>query len=142
MNCEINFFNENITYILRSKDTLRQWILNTIEEEGKVAGDLNFIFCDDIFLSNLNFKYLKHKSLTDILTFSFEDESGHLCGDIFISIPRVKENAREFKQKLADELHRVMIHGVLHLIGYNDSSKQEKTMMREKENFYLSILEY
>jgi probable rRNA maturation factor len=140
MNCEINFFNESISYVIRKKGILRKWISTTIEREGKVGGELNFILCDDAFLSELNYKYLKHKTLTDILTFSFDDENGYLGGDIFISLPRVKENALKFNQRTEDELHRVMIHGVLHLIGYNDSSKQGKMEMRGRENFYLDLL--
>ena len=104
------------------------------------AGDLNFILCDDNYLAELNFKYLRHKSLTDILTFTTDGEPGCLNGDIYISFPRVMENALKFKQKSADELHRVMIHGVLHLIGYNDSTKSEKQLMHSKEDYYLALL--
>ncbi|MFZ4522329.1 MAG: rRNA maturation RNase YbeY [Bacteroidales bacterium] len=140
MKSEINFFKENVSFVFRKKDVLRNWILNAIEREGKNCGDLNFIFCDDEYLAELNYKYLNHKTLTDILTFSFDDEHGSLCGDIFISWPRVLENAGTFNQKPADELHRVIIHGVLHLIGYDDTNKKLKTIMTEKENFYLALL--
>ena len=140
MNCEINFFKENVSYIIRKKGNLRRWICKTIEDEGKAGGEISFIMCDDSFLSELNFRYLKHKTLTDILTFSSDDENGNLSGDIFISFPRVKENAVKFNQKTEDELHRVMIHGILHLIGYNDSSKHGKLEMTSKENFYLAML--
>lgn len=141
MSAEINFFNENVSYIIRKKTELRKWIANTIEKEGKFAGNLNFILCDDDFLSEMNFKYLKHKTLTDIITFSYDDEQGLLSGDIFISLPRIKENAKKFSQKMEHELHRVMIHGALHLIGYNDSSPKEKVIMRDKEDFYLSLFQ-
>jgi rRNA maturation RNase YbeY len=137
---EINFFTENIRYTVRKKRVLRRWILNTIEREGKISGDINFIFCDDIFLSELNYKYLKHSTLTDILTFPTDDENGQVCGDIYISIPRVKENAIKFQQSVEVELHRVMIHGILHLVGYNDSTKGEKKIMTSFENLYLSCL--
>ncbi len=140
MKCEINFFTENIPYVVRNKGVLRNWISKTIEQEGKTAGDINFILCDDALLSELNYKYLKHKTLTDILTFSLDEESDSLCGDIFISLQRVKENAAIFREGISKELHRVMIHGVLHLIGYNDATKQEKSEMRERENFYLNFL--
>jgi len=140
MSCEIHFFNENVSYVIRNKGILRSWITNAIERECKTGGDLNFILCDDPFIADLNFKYLKLNTLTDILTFSSDDENGLVCGDIFISITRVKENAITFKQTTADELHRVMIHGILHLIGYKDSSKKEKKEMRVKENFYLELL--
>lgn len=140
MSHSINFFSEKIVYTVRNKGVLRHWIARTIDQEGKVGGDINFIFCDDEYLSELNYKYLKHKTLTDILTFPVEDESGHLCGDIFISVPRIRENAVTYQQRTEVELHRVMIHGVLHLIGYADSSKQEKAQMRQKEDFYLENL--
>lgn len=141
MSCEINFFNENLIYVIRKKKKLRNWLSNVVKIEGKVAGDLNFILCDDDFLSGLNYKYLKHKTLTDILTFSFEDESGILFGDIFISLPRVRENALKFDQKIEDELHRVMVHGILHLIGYKDMSRYDKLEMKSKENCYLDLLQ-
>jgi probable rRNA maturation factor len=141
MSWEINFFSENISYVVRKKGALRKWISGAIEREGKVAGDLNFILCDDDYLAELNFKYLRHKTLTDILTFPLDDENGSICGDIFISLPRVRENAQKFNQRLEIELHRVMIHGVLHLIGYNDSSKTEKDEMHHKEDFYLNLLQ-
>ena len=136
----INFFAENIQYVVRKKNQLRKWVVNTVEEEGKVPGDINFILCDDGYLSKLNYKYLKHKTLTDIITFPFIDEKNVLCGDIFISLPRVKENSKKFSEKLNEELHRVMIHGVLHLCGYKDSSEDEKKEMRAREDFYLARL--
>ncbi len=136
----INFFNEEISYTVRKKGKLRSWIGGVVGKEGRIAGELNFIFCNDGYLSKLNFKYLKHKTLTDIITFPYESEEGFVSGDIFISLPRVKENASIFKQGIEDELHRVMVHGVLHLIGYNDASASEKQTMREKEDYYLSAL--
>jgi probable rRNA maturation factor len=141
MSCGINFFNENISYVIRKKRALREWFAGAMEMEGKVAGDINFIICDDDYLSEMNYKYLRHKSLTDILTFSSDNMDGRLSGDIFISLTRVRENAVKFDQKVEDELRRVMIHGILHLIGYNDSTKTEKEEMRGKENFYLSLFE-
>jgi rRNA maturation RNase YbeY len=140
MSGRINFFNESISYTVARKGTLRKWILSTVEMEGKVAGDMNFILCNEEYLSELNYRYLKHKTLTDILTFPFDDDRGWVCGDIYISQPRVKENAEKFKVRMEDELHRVMIHGVLHLLGYHDSSKTEKAEMRKKEDYYLELL--
>jgi len=140
MKCEINFFNENVSYVIRKKGELRKWLTTVVESEGRVAGTLNLILCDDDILSELNYKYLKHKTLTDILTFSFEDQGGRLTGDIFISVPRVKENAIKFNQKVEDELHRVMVHGLLHLAGYNDMSSQDKIEMTKKEDYYLGLL--
>ena len=140
MSGRINFFCENITCVVRKKGALRKWIVQVIEKEGKCAGDINFILCDEEYLSQLNFKYLKHKTLTDILTFSTGDDEHCLSGDIFISLPRVRENAKTFKQGVETELHRVMIHGILHLAGYNDASKEEKAAMRQKENTCLDLL--
>ena len=140
MNHEINFFNEHVNFRIHHKMILRKWICSTIEMEGSKVVNINFVLCDDEYLSVLNFKYLKHKTFTDILTFSLGGEDEMLLGDIFISMPRVKENARIYKQKVEIELHRVMIHGILHMIGYNDSSMEEKAQMKEREDFYLEKL--
>ena len=139
MSVRINFFLENVSYVVRNKTGLRGWINTTIRQEGKSAGELNFIFCNDDYLLDLNIKYLKHNTLTDILTFSSGSDKT-ISGDIFISLPRVWENAVKFDQTMEDELHRVMIHGILHLTGYSDSTVQDKLLMREKENHYLAAL--
>ncbi|MCX6304282.1 MAG: rRNA maturation RNase YbeY [Bacteroidetes bacterium] len=139
MSARINFFLENVSYVVKKKAGLREWINTTIRQEGKAAGDINFIFCNDDYLLDLNIKYLKHNTLTDILTFSSGSDKT-VSGDIFISLPRVWENAVIFDQTMEEELHRVMIHGILHLTGYSDSTVQEKLMMREKENYYLAAL--
>jgi rRNA maturation RNase YbeY len=136
----INFFNENTQFVLRDKRILRAWIKNAIELEGKIGRSLNFVFCDDDYLSELNIKYLKHNTLTDILTFPQEEKFNIISGDIFISIPRIKENALLYNVAFSEELHRVIIHGVLHLVGYKDSTKSEKAEMKGKEDFYLSKL--
>ena len=99
----MNFFNEDINLVIRNKRIIRKWISESLEREGKEAGDINFIFCNDNYLSDLNVKYLKHKTLTDILTFSFNDERGILCGDIFINVPKVKEKSKKYNQKVQDE---------------------------------------
>jgi rRNA maturation RNase YbeY len=136
----VNFFNENTQFVLREKRKIRAWIQNTIESEGKVGKSVNFVFCDDDYLSELNIKYLKHNTLTDILTFPQEEENGLISGDIFISVPRIKENAILYNVPFTEEVHRVMIHGILHLAGYRDSTKSEKAEMKVKEDFYLSQL--
>jgi probable rRNA maturation factor len=140
MKQEINFFNERISYVVRKKRQLRKWLVMVAEHEGKLAGTLNYIICDDDYLAELNLKYLKHKSLTDILTFSFTDEVEIVKGDIFISLTRVRDNAKKYKQKVEVELYRVMVHGLLHLAGYDDASGPEKKLMRDKENYYLQLL--
>lgn len=99
---------------------------------------VNYIFCSDDYLREINIQYLKHKTYTDIVTFNY-GTTDQIEGDIFISVDRVKENAQKFNTELETELHRVIIHGVLHLIGYSDKSKTEKALMREKEDTYLSL---
>lgn len=140
MSKSIHFFNEDIKYTLRGKSNIRKWITETAEEENSSAGEICIIFCSDAYLAKINRKYLKHSTLTDIITFPLIDDDSIISGDIFISISRVRENSVKFGVRMKDELHRVIIHGVLHLLGYDDASKQEKAGMRLKENYYLEKL--
>ncbi len=115
-----------------------KWILNVISNEGKIPGEIAYVFCDDKYLYKMNVEYLDHDTLTDIITFDYT--SGNIVsGDVFISIERVKENATQFDVSFEKELSRVMVHGVLHLLGYKDKSDSEKAEMRNKEDFYLSL---
>ncbi|MBD3748427.1 MAG: rRNA maturation RNase YbeY [Sphingobacteriales bacterium] len=134
----IYFFNEGISYKIKEINKLRAWINQTIENEKHQLIELNFIFCSDVYLLKINQQYLNHDTYTDIITFDNGDISGEIYGDIFISIDRVKENAKSFKTTLNNELHRVIIHGTLHLLGYKDKSKAEKDLMTQKEDFYLN----
>ena len=118
---------------------IRKWILSAIKNEGYTAGYIQFVFCSDDYLLELNQQYLHHDTLTDIITFDYR-EGKKISGDIFISIDRVKENAGKFNVRFKDELHRVMIHGILHLCGYKDKDKKSTQVMREKEDFYLERL--
>jgi len=137
----ISFFSENITYKLKDKRKIQKWIKLVIEGEKKKSGDINYIFCDDTFLTEMNIKYLNHDTLTDIITFNYNEENSNLItGDIYISIDRVKENSDKYKVLFITELHRVIIHGVLHLLGYKDKTKADKNTMREKEDNCLSLL--
>ena len=136
----IQFFTENINYKLKNKTKLRKWIRTVVMMEQYEAKDLNFILCDDGLLFEMNSKYLKNNTLTDILTFTFSEEKRIISGDIYISLPRIRENASKFKEIIEDELHRVMIHGILHLLGYEDHSKEEKIKMRQRENICLTCL--
>ena len=111
-------------------------IVDFILREKRVAKEINFIFCNDDYLQKINKKYLQHTDLTDVITFDHSHEK-ELLGDIYISIERVKENALIFNSTFKSEIARVMIHGILHLIGYNDKSKIEKKRMREMENKFL-----
>ncbi|MRX47562.1 rRNA maturation RNase YbeY [Pedobacter puniceum] len=134
----INFFEEDTTYDLKHKNAVRNWINTTIEEEKHQLQELNFIFCSDTYLLSINQQYLNHDTFTDIITFDNSEEKGIIYGDIFISIDRIKENAKTFKVAVSDELHRVIIHGTLHLLGYPDKKKEEKAKMTEMEDFYLA----
>lgn len=102
-------------------------------------GQINVIFCSDQYLLQLNKGYLKHDYFTDILTFDLSEGAGPLEGDLFISIPRIRENAKLLKVDFSQELHRVIVHGVLHLMGYSDKKSADKARMREKEDAYLSL---
>jgi len=136
---KIYFFLEEVTYTLKNKRLIREWLLRAVENEEYTIGALNYIFTSDNILLQLNKEYLRHFTLTDIITFDLAEKQGELTGDIFISIDRARENAKEFKVSLAEELNRLMIHGVLHLMGYKDKTLAEKEIMRAKEEFYLSL---
>lgn len=136
----IYFFLENVAFILKGKFKLRRWIQESIHAEEKKEGVLNFIFCSDAYLLKMNLKYLNHDTYTDVITFDHSTESGIVAGDIFISVDRVYENATIFAIDEQKELHRVMMHGVLHLLGYQDHSLEEKALMRQKEDFYLAFI--
>ena len=110
-----------------------------VKKEGYAAHYIQFVFCSDVYLLELNQQYLHHDTLTDIITFDYR-EGKKISGDIFISIDRVRENAGKFNVLFKEELHRVMIHGILHLCGYKDKDKKSKMLMTEKEDFYLRKL--
>jgi probable rRNA maturation factor len=135
----INFFSEKIRFKLTHPKKTASWIKSVAKAEEASIKSLNYIFCNDDYLREINIRYLKHKTYTDIITFNYGQLTEPLEGDIFISIDRVKENALKFNADFDIELHRVIIHGVLHLIGFNDKSKTEKLAMREKEDTYLSL---
>ena len=134
----IHFFSEDTDYKPAKKTALRGWINETAKAEGYKTGEINIILCSDTYLLGINKQYLQHDTFTDIVTFDTSDREGVIAGDIFISIDRVRENAAEFNATEKDELHRVIIHGILHLCGYGDKKKEEKALMTEKEDFYLS----
>ena len=131
-------FTSNTNFQLRNKTDLKSWIKKVVGKEGWQMKDLCFVFCDDMDLLDKNSKYLNHDALTDILTFDYS-ENNNISGDIYISIDRVKENAKTYKVTFENELNRVMIHGVLHLLGYKDESEKEKGIIRAKEDFYLPL---
>lgn len=134
---KIHFFTEDTGYRPSQKMFLRKWIKETIREEGCQTGEISFILCSDAYLLDINQQYLQHDTYTDIVTFDNSEQDDIIAGDIFISIDRVQENAGKFGVPEQDELHRVIIHGILHLCGYGDKTKEEKLLMMAKEDFFL-----
>ena len=133
----IEYHYEN-NFILEDSEKIRIWIEDVIKKEKKIVGDITYIFCDDDYLLERNEEFLNHSTLTDIITFNYCIDN-NISSDIMISIDRVKENSTIFENSFNEELKRVMIHGILHLIGYNDKSEEEEELMRKKENFYLNM---
>lgn len=136
----INYFAEDVSIPKIRRKLTSGWIKNTIDTEGKITGDISFIFCSDDYLLEVNRKFLQHDYFTDIITFDYVDNN-HISGDIFISVDRVKENAVMFSKTFENELYRILIHGILHLLGYKDKEIRDKVLMTEKEDFYLNMLE-
>ncbi|MDB4918471.1 rRNA maturation RNase YbeY [Mucilaginibacter sp.] len=134
----IQFFEEDITYKLKNKTAVRQWITETIQAEGFKLKELTYVFCSDNYLLQINQQYLDHDTYTDIITFDNSEIANTIVGDIFISIDRIRENALKFSTTETDELHRVIIHGALHLLGYTDKSAPARKKMTIKEDFYLN----
>lgn len=135
----IEFYFEEVDIPGFSEKEIREWIIRTIVMEDGSPGDVTFIFCTDDYLLNMNIQYLQHDTLTDIITFDYCEEMGNVSGDIFISLDRVRENAAELNLSFEEELKRVIIHGVLHLLGYNDKAPSDEALMRLKENYYLTL---
>jgi|SRR5690554_874271 len=125
-------FNYETEFKLDDESCYKSWIQRIISSESKQLAELNYIFCDDDYLHQLNVQYLDHDTLTDIISFDYS-EGVFISGDIFISIPRVLDNTKEFDVSFQDELLRVMSHGILHFCGYNDKTKDEAKFMRLKE---------
>jgi rRNA maturation RNase YbeY len=134
----ISFQNQSISFRLKDKTRLKAWIKTVTEKEKHRLGDINYIFCSDDELLEINIQHLNHNTYTDIITFDYT-EGDKISSDIFISIDRVEENAKKFKVSFEEELHRVMIHGILHLCGYKDKSKADAELMRKKENGALKL---
>jgi len=134
----ISFNNQSISFKLKDKTKIKQWIKTVTEKEKHKLGTINYIFCNDDELLEINIKHLNHKTLTDIITFDYT-EGKTIHSDIFISVERVEENAKKFNVTFEEELHRVIIHGVLHLCGYKDKTKADAELMRKKENASLKL---
>ena len=132
----IHFCTENITFSLKEKLKHKAWLNEVARQEGKRILELTYVFCSDDYLLQINQEYLNHDTLTDIVTFDNSEDPNKIEGDIFISIDRVKENGDALGTK-ETELGRVMVHGLLHLLGYKDKKKEDKALMTEKEDFYI-----
>jgi probable rRNA maturation factor len=135
----IAFITEDIDFTLIDQDKIKDWLTRIILKHDFELAELTYIFCSDAYLHQINLDYLDHDTYTDIITFNNADEPGIIESDIFISIDRVKENAETLRLSFADELHRVMIHGVLHLIGFDDKTAVLKQKMQEEEDISLSM---
>ncbi|MCQ2114768.1 MAG: rRNA maturation RNase YbeY [Bacteroidales bacterium] len=136
----ISYFFEDTDFIFKSKVLTRKWLKLVAESEIRRIGDINVIFCSDNYILDINQRYLQHDYFTDIITFDY-CEGEFLSGDLFISVDSVRENSIEYGTEFPDELNRVIVHGVLHLIGYDDHCDEDIAMMRKKENYYLSLRE-
>lgn len=134
----VRYFNEDIKFSLKAKILNNKWLRMVAESEVKRLGDVNIIFCSDNYILDVNMKYLQHDYFTDIITFDY-CEGNVLNGDLFISIDTVRDNAQFYGTEFEDELNRVMVHGVLHLIGYDDHTEEDIKVMRSKEDYYLSL---
>jgi probable rRNA maturation factor len=135
---EISFNTVDTNYTVRQKSVIRQWVELTIRKERKNLGSISFNLCTDEYLLSVNKEHLNHDYYTDIITFDF-CEDNVVAGDIYVSIDRVKDNAKIENKTIPNELHRVLIHGVLHLCGYKDKKPGDARLMRQKEDFYLSL---
>jgi rRNA maturation RNase YbeY len=133
----IIFFNEDINFKFQDKNKFKNWLKKVAEKEGFSIGNLNYIFCSDVYLHKINLEYLDHDTFTDIITFDNSESEKIIEGDIFISIERVRENSQSLNTVFENELKRVIVHGLLHLCGYNDHSVDEKQNMRSLETQYI-----
>ena len=136
----ISYFFEDTPFQFKNKTINNKWLRLVAESEIRRIGQINIIFCSDNYILDVNQQYLQHDYFTDIITFDY-CEGDKLSGDLFISVDTVRENSIEYGTEFQDELNRVIVHGVLHLIGYDDHSDVDVEMMRKKEDYYLSLRE-
>jgi probable rRNA maturation factor len=130
----VYFDYEDTDFELENQEQLTTWIEKVIADEGKTLGELSYVFCSDNFLHQINVEYLDHDTLTDIITFPLSEIEHQIDGELYISVERVADNAKDLGNNFIDELHRVIIHGVLHLCGYGDETDEEEALMRQKED--------
>ena len=136
----ISYYFEDTDFVFRARTLNNRWLRLVAKSEIRRIGDISIIFCSDNYILDVNQKYLQHDYFTDIITFDY-CEGDRLSGDLFISVDSVCENALEYGTDFSDELNRVIVHGILHLIGYDDHSDKDIEQMRSKENYYLSLRE-
>ena len=135
----VNFFAEDLDFTPEHPRKSSAWLREIAKREKAILKEINYIFCTDDYLVRLNIEFLAHKTLTDIITFDYSESRKKLQGDIFISLDRVRENAIKFNKSFDNELHRVMVHGLLHLLGHKDKTTKDKAAMRKKEDQSLSL---
>ncbi|MCI5618492.1 MAG: rRNA maturation RNase YbeY [Rikenellaceae bacterium] len=136
----IAYYTQDTDFVFKGKQFNNKWLRMVAESEIKRIGDISIIFCSDNYILDVNMKYLQHDYFTDVITFDYCD-GDKLSGDLFISVDTVRENAKLYNTDFNDELNRVMVHGILHLIGYDDHSQKDKQLIRKKEDYYLSFRE-
>ena len=134
----VSFGSEQTDFTISNQDQLIEWFTKVAESENRALAELAFVFCSDECLLDINKRFLSHDYYTDVITFDYS-ESNYTSGDIFISVDRVSDNAKLANQTTENELHRVMVHGLLHLLGYKDKTSAEKSEMTSKEDFYLAL---
>jgi probable rRNA maturation factor len=133
----INFHTEEIDFKVANPIKTKRWLKGVISTEGFDLSEINYVFCSDEYLHQINVTYLDHDTLTDIITFDNSEDEKLIEGDIFVSIDRINDNAKDFNNLFEQEFRRVLVHGVLHLCGYLDKSEKDEKQMRMKEDFYL-----
>jgi len=133
----ISFFTADITYSLKSRTNIRHWLSKVASSEKKRISSLNIIFCSDDYLYKMNRQFLKHNTFTDIITFDNSVDFKHISGELYISLDRIRDNAATLGVTIKDELHRVIVHGLLHLCGYTDKTPSDRKKMSLKEDYYL-----
>lgn len=135
----LRFFNEDTGFEFKNKVLCRKWLKTVLDSEVRKMGDISVIFCSDAYILDVNIRYLGHDYFTDIITFDY-CRADVVSGDLFISVDSVRENSVIYGTSFSDELHRVIVHGVLHLVGYDDHSEEDQKVMRSKEDYYLGVL--
>lgn len=135
------FFEEDRNYRLTQKSAVRDWLQQAVDDHNRGVREVNYIFCSDQHLHSINKRFLRHDTYTDIITFDYA-ENDDLRADVYISIDRARENAATYEVSVVDEVHRLLIHGLLHLLGYADKTSTEQERMRSQEEYYLSLRQF